>query len=172
MRGSVTRFFEGLDREAWARFFVALLGLIFSFAFAILSSSFRDEGNVLGTAITASLALLTAGIVGIATIPFLARRVALERLRFNVRYELTREGVAYILGVLVIGVAALNTANNLLFIVVAAMLAALLVSGISSTLIIFKLLAPSHCGRLAPPASQRSLKSAIVHLRNKILPSA
>ena len=139
MLDKLTRFFEGLDREAWIRFFVALLGLIFSFAFAILSSSFRDDGNLLGTAITASLALLTAGVVGIATIPFLARRVAFERLRFNVRYELTREGVAYILGVLVIGVAALNTANNLLFIVVAAMLAAVLVSGVSSTVVLLGL---------------------------------
>ena len=121
MLNNLTRFVEELDGEAWIRFFVALLGLIFSFAFAILSSSFRDEGNLLGTAITASLALLTAAAVGIATIPFLARRVAFERLRFNVRYELTREGVAYILAVLVIGVAALNTANNLLFIIVAAM---------------------------------------------------
>jgi len=136
---NLTRFVEELDGEAWIRFFVALLGLIFSFAFAILSSSFRDEGNLLGTAITASLALLTAAAVGIATIPFLARRVAFERLRFNVRYELTREGVAYILAVLVIGVAALNTANNLLFIIVAAMLAAVLVSGVSSTIVLFGL---------------------------------
>ena len=139
MLNNLTRFVEELDGEAWIRFFVALLGLIFSFAFAILSSSFRDEGNLLGTAITASLALLTAAGVGIATIPFLARRVAFEQLRFNVRYELTREGVAYILAVLVIGVAALNTGNNLLFIIVAAMLAAVLVSGISSTIVLFGL---------------------------------
>jgi len=137
--GRVATLFENLDREAWVRFFVALLGLIFSFAFAVLSTSFRDEGNVLATAIAASLALLTAAVVGIATIPFLARRVALERLRWNVRYELTREGVAYLFAVVVIGVAALNTANNLLFIVVAAMLAAVLVSGISSTMVLFGL---------------------------------
>lgn len=139
MLDRLTRFLEELDREAWIRFFVALLGLIFSFAFAILSSSFRDEGNLFGTAITASLALLTAGVVGIATVPFLARRVAFERLRFNVRYELTKEGIVYILAVLVIGVAALNTANNLLFIVVSAMLAAVLVSGVSSTIVLLGL---------------------------------
>ena len=139
MQNRVATFFENLDREAWVRFFVALLGLIFSFAFAILSTSFRETGNVLATAITASLSLITAAIVGIATIPFLARRVALERLRFNVRYELTREGVAYLFAVVVIGVAALNTANNLLFIIVAAMLAAVLVSGFSSTIVLFGL---------------------------------
>lgn len=136
MLSKVVRIFEELDREAWIRFFIALLGLVFSFAFAILSSTFREEGNVLGTAVTASLALLTAGIVGLTTVPFLAKRVAFERMRFAVRYELTREGIVYILFVLVIGIAALNTGNNLLFIVVAAMLAAVLVSGAASTIVL------------------------------------
>lgn len=139
MLSKAAKLFLEIDREAWVRFFVALLGLIFSFVFALLSSSFRDEGNVLGTAVTASLALLTAGVVGLTTVPYLARRVAFEQLRFAVRYELTREGVVYILAVLVVGIAALNTGNNLLFIVVAAMLAAVLVSGIASTIVLFGL---------------------------------
>jgi uncharacterized protein (DUF58 family) len=137
--GKLAKLFAEIDREAWVRFFIALLGLIFSFVFAMLSSSFREEGNVLGTALTASLALLTAGVVGLTTVPYLARRVAFERLRFAVRYEVTREGAAYIVAVLVIGIAALNTANNLLFIVVAAMLAAVLVSGIASTVVLLGL---------------------------------
>ena len=139
MLSKLTNLFAEIDREAWVRFFVALLGLVFSFVFALLSSSFRDEGSVLGTAITASLALMTAGIVGLTTVPYLARRVAFERLRFSVRYELTREGALYILFVLVVGIAALNTGNNLLFIIVAAMLAAVLVSGVASTVVLFGL---------------------------------
>jgi uncharacterized protein (DUF58 family) len=133
------KLFAEIDREAWVRFFIALLGLIFSFVFAMLSSSFREEGNILGTGLTASLALLTAGVVGLTTVPYLAKRVAFERLRFAVRYELTREGAAYIVAVLVIGIAGLNTANNLLFIIVAAMLAAVLVSGIASTVVLLGL---------------------------------
>lgn len=139
MLSKAARLLAEIDREAWLRFLIALLGLIFSFIFALLSSSFRDEGNLLGTAVTASLALMTAGIVGLTTVPYLARRVAIERFRFSVRYELTREGIAYILFVLVVGIAALNTGNNLLFIVAAAMMAAVLVSGIASSLILFKL---------------------------------
>ena len=99
----------------------------------MLSTAFRNEGNVIATAITASLALLTAGIVGIATVPYLAKRAALERLRFAMRYELTREGAIYLVACLVIAIAALNTGNNLLFMIVAAMLAAVLVSGVFST---------------------------------------
>jgi uncharacterized protein (DUF58 family) len=133
------KLFSEIDREAWVRFFIALLGLVFSFVFALLSSSFRDEGNLIGTAITASLALMTAGVVGVTTVPYLARRVAFERMRFSVRYELTPEGIAYILFVLLVGIAALNTGNNLLFIIVAAMLAAVLVSGIASSFVLFRL---------------------------------
>jgi hypothetical protein len=135
----LTRVLAEIDREAWVRFFIALLGLVFSFVFAMLSSSFREAGNVLGTALTASLALLTAGVVGLTTVPYLAKRVAFERMRFSVRYELTREGAAYVVSILVVGIAALNTANNLLFIIVAAMLAAVLVSGIASTIVLFGL---------------------------------
>lgn len=139
MLSKAAKLFAEIDREAWARFFIALLGLVFSFTFAILSSSFREDGNVLGTAISASLALLTAAVVGLTTVPYLARRVAFERLRFHVRYELTREGVGYVVAVLIIGIAALNTGNNLLFIVVAAMLAAVLVSGVASSIVLVRL---------------------------------
>jgi uncharacterized protein (DUF58 family) len=127
------RWISSLDREAWTRFFIGLGGLVIAFASAMLSTAFRDEGNVLATAITASLALITAGVVGVTTIPYLAKRVALERLRFAMRYELTREGLIYLIACIIIAVAALNTGNNLLFIIVAAMLAAILVSGVFST---------------------------------------
>ena len=59
------------------------------------------------------------------TVPYLARRVAITRVREALDYEVTREGLAYMALVLVIGVAALNTGNNLLFIIVSAMLAAI-----------------------------------------------
>src|SRR5581483_9398445 len=44
----------------------------------------------------------------------------------------TKAGVLYALVVMLIGIAALNTGNNLLYIVVAAMLAAIVVSGLAS----------------------------------------
>src|SRR5207248_3522842 len=63
---------------------------------------------------------------------YLARRVAVERMRETFDYDVTRAGIIYALVTLVIGIAALNTGNNLLYIVVAAMLAAILVSGVVS----------------------------------------
>src|SRR5712675_1848118 len=65
-----------LDRAAWLRFFGALFGLAFAFVAAIYSTVFRESGNLIGTAIAASLALLMAALVGITTVPYLAKRVA------------------------------------------------------------------------------------------------
>ena len=80
--------------------------------------------------------LLLAAAVGLAIVPYLARRVAIERFRQTFHYEVTKVGVVYVLVTLVIGIAALNTGNNLLYIVVAAMLAAILVLGVVSALVL------------------------------------
>lgn len=125
-------FWANLDGEAWLRFFLAIAGLILAFAAAVFSSAARESGDVLATAIFASSALFLAALVGVATVPYLARRVVASRVREALHYELTREGIAYLGIALVIGIAALNTANNLLFIVLAAMLAAIMVSGVAS----------------------------------------
>lgn len=125
-----------LDRAAWLRFFVALFGLAFAFLAAIYSTVFRESGNLLGTAIAASLALLLAAVVGMATVPYLAKRVAFRRMRDAFDYEPTREGAIYILLIIVLGIAALNTNNNLLFIIVSAMLGAIGISGVCSWMMI------------------------------------
>jgi hypothetical protein len=58
------------------------------------------------------------------------------RIRFRGEREVTRAGIVYVIATLLIGIAALNTGNNLLYIVVAAMLAAILVSGLVSAVIL------------------------------------
>lgn len=120
------------EREAWVRFLIAIGGLVLAFACALFSTITKQEGNVVATAIFASLALLLAGFVGLTTVPYLAKRVAFHRVRDAFDYDVTKEGVVYLGIVLVIGIAALNTGNNLLFIVVSAMLAAIVVSGVAS----------------------------------------
>ncbi|MBZ5512829.1 MAG: DUF58 domain-containing protein [Acidobacteriia bacterium] len=125
-----------IEREAWIRFLVAIAGLTLAFGAAIFSTVTRQAGNVWATAIFASAALLIAGLVGLTTVPYLARRVALHRVREAFDYDVTREGMVYLAIVLAIAVAALNTGNNLLFIVVSAMLAAIIVSGVASAAIL------------------------------------
>ena len=117
---------------AWLRFVVAAVGLALAFAAAIFSTAARDIGNIPATVVLSSLALLLAAAVGIGTVPYLARRLAAKRVREALDFEVTRVGAIYVLVVLIIGVAALNTGNNLLYIIVAAMLAAIAVSGVAS----------------------------------------
>ncbi len=143
-----------IDREAWQRFFLAVGGLSLAFAAAVFSSVAREKGNVLATAAFATSALVLALVVGVMTVPFLARRVAAARVRDAFDYELTREGMAYLGLAVLIGIAALNTANNLLFIVLAAMLAAVGVSGVASAAVLrrleLELVAPQNAFAMRP----------------------
>ena len=130
---------QSASAEVWIKFLLALAGLGLAFGAALLSTASGEAGHLWASVMLASLALLMAAFVGLVTVPYLARRVALERLRQTFHYEVTKAGVVYVLVTLVIGIAALNTGNNLLYIVVAAMLAAILVSGVMSALVLRRL---------------------------------
>jgi uncharacterized protein (DUF58 family) len=135
-RSKVATFFNQVEREAWIRFLIAVFGLLIAFAAALLSTAAREAGNLIATAVLASSALLVAGIVGVTTVPYLAKRVAVRRVRDALNYDVTREGGAYLVLTFLIAVAALNTGNNLLFLVVSAMLGAVLVSGVASAIVL------------------------------------
>jgi len=135
LKSALARF----DGQAWLRFFIAIAGLALGFASAVFSRVARESGNFIGAVAFASAALLLAACVGLTTVPYLARRVASHRVREALNYQVTREGLAYLGVALVIAIAALNTANNLLFIVLAAMLAAIVVSGFASAAVLLGL---------------------------------
>ncbi|MGH9510898.1 MAG: DUF58 domain-containing protein [Terriglobales bacterium] len=120
----------------WIRFLLAIAGLLLAFVAALFSTLSREAGNLWGTLISASIALFLAVFVGLTTVPYLAKRVAASRIRGAVDYKVNRLGLIYAAVVLFIGIAALNTGNNLLYIVVAAMLAAILVSGVVSAIVL------------------------------------
>jgi uncharacterized protein (DUF58 family) len=121
-----------VHRETIVRSLIAVVGLAMAFAAAVLSSAARETGNLLATAILASAALLLSAVVAIATVPYLAKRAVAERVRDALDYQITKEGLVYLGFVLVIAIAALNTGNNLLFLIVSALLAAVAVSGVAS----------------------------------------
>ncbi len=131
--------FRAENSGAWLRFLLAAVGLTLAFGAAIFSTAARDAGNVLATVVLATMALLLAAAVGLGIVPYLARRVGARRLRGALDFEVTRAGALYAVVVLLIGVAALNTGNNLLYIVVAAMLAAIAVSGFASSICLYGL---------------------------------
>jgi uncharacterized protein (DUF58 family) len=125
--------------EVWVRFLLAIVGLVLAFGAALFSTVSRESGNLWATLILASAALFMAAMVGLTTVPYLARRVATARIRDAFDYEVTWIGIVYVAAILLIGLAALNTGNNLLYIVVAAMLAAILVSGLASAMVLREL---------------------------------
>jgi uncharacterized protein (DUF58 family) len=122
--------------DIWFKFLLALIGLALAFAAAIFSTVSRESGNVFATLILASAALILATLVGLTTVPHLARRVLVAPLRDAIDYEVTRVGMIYAIATLLIGIAALNTGNNLLYIIVATMLAAMVVSGVVSAVVL------------------------------------
>jgi uncharacterized protein (DUF58 family) len=123
--------------EIWKRSLIAVFGLGLAFAAALFSTITRDSGNVVATAILAGGSLLLSVWVGMTTVPYLARRVVSgARWQDSFDFEVTRAGIVYVLATLLIGVAALNTGNNLLYLIVSTMLGAVLVSGICSSLVL------------------------------------
>lgn len=159
-----------LDRGAWLRFFAAVSGLSLALLAAIYSTVFRESGDLWATAALASLALIIAGVVAVTTVPYLARRVALRRFAQSFQYEFTRIGAAFLGLIIIIAVAALNTGNNLLFIVVSAMLAAILVSGLASALVLsgleLDILLPVHVF-----ARRKMLGRVSLHNTRRLLPA-
>lgn len=76
-------------------------------------------------------ALVMAAIIALAFIPKLIRRV-FRSSRFPFTFGITREGWIYIVAVFLLSIAAINSGNNLLFVILAAALAAIITSGIVS----------------------------------------
>jgi uncharacterized protein (DUF58 family) len=139
LRAQVRHQMAHVDRAAWRRFWMALFGLGMAFFLALYSTALSESGHPEGAAAVAALSLVIAAIVAIRVVPYLAKRTALERWMTKVEYEFTREGVVYFLIIMVIAVAGLNTGNNLLFIILANLLAGILLSGILSAIVLSQL---------------------------------
>lgn len=152
-----------VDRPAWRRFFLALFGLGLAFLLAVFSAALNQSGRHDLGVLSALLSLILAGIVAVKVVPYLAKRTALERWMEKIEYEFTREGVVYFLVIAVIIVAALNTGNNLLFIVLASLLAGILASGILSMLVLERLeldfILPEHVFAGQPIVSRLTVRN-------------
>src|SRR5690242_6174826 len=126
------RAFANTDKPAWRTFIISLVALALAFLLAMYSTIFAQQGRVIATGVCALSALALAAYVGFTAIPYLARRTQIEWLQVSLDYRLTNEGWAFILLILLLGVAGLNTGNNLLYMILSTLLAALLMSGMLS----------------------------------------
>ena len=122
------------DRPAVRAFFLSIAALSVALLLAIYSGAAGEMGHVGLAASSALLALVVAAWVGITLVPTLARRTPLRWLRYKMEYKISREGWTYIGGVILVALAALNTGNNLLFLILASLIAVILMSGILSSI--------------------------------------
>jgi uncharacterized protein (DUF58 family) len=110
-----------------------LAALSVALVLAVYSGAAAEMGHLVLAASSALLSLVVAAWVGITLVPTLARRTPLRWLSYQMEYRVSKEGWIYITGVLMIALAALNTGNNLLFLILACLIAVILMSGILST---------------------------------------
>ncbi len=127
---------EILDNPSWRSFGIAMGALALALFLALYSGAAAEQGHLIVAGASALTALALAGWVGLTVVPALARRTPLGWLSYQIDYKLTREGIVYIVGILVVALAALNTGNNLLFMVLACLLAGILISGLLSRLVL------------------------------------
>ncbi len=119
-----------MNRQAIRDFFITVFFLGLSFIIALLSAIAAEQLQPRMAAIAAAISLLLATIGAIYIIPRLARNIRLEMLRFAVRTSVTVEGVLFFIFLLVIGFSAWNTGNNLLYLVLSAMIAFLIAANL------------------------------------------
>jgi uncharacterized protein (DUF58 family) len=164
------RWWQGLDRPGWRNFAIGMVALGVALILSLYSAAAAEVGQTTLAAASAVVSLILAAWVSVTIVPALARRTSLRWLSFRIHFRLTREGVVYISGVFLLAVAALNTGNNLVFLILAAMLAGILMSGVLSSIVLMgnalELELPEHIF-----ATQPAL--ALVKLRNEkeIFPS-
>jgi len=122
------------DRPGVRAFFLSMSALAVALVLALYSGAAAELGRLRIASISAFAALLVAAWVAITLVPILARRTPLRWLGYKIDYKVTREGYFYIGGIILISLAALNTGNNLLFLILASLIAIILMSGILSSI--------------------------------------
>jgi uncharacterized protein (DUF58 family) len=147
----------------WRNFGIAMLVLTFALFIALFSATAAQEGRFWLAAGSTVVSLGLAAWVAVVIVPALAKRTSLRWLIYQIDYRLTREGIIYLVAVLVLVLAALNTGNNLLFMILACALAGILVSGVLSravlTAIDLKFDLPEHIFAERPVLAELELRN-------------
>src|SRR6202790_3421046 len=122
------------DRPAVRAFFLSMAALTVALILALYSGGAAQLGNLCVPGASALTALVVAGWVAVTLVPTLAKRTPLRWIGYRMEYRVTREGWIYILGIVLVALAAINTGNNLLFLILASLIASILMSGILSSI--------------------------------------
>jgi uncharacterized protein (DUF58 family) len=159
--------------SSFARWRNAILGtllVIGGLSAAAVTLLARHSDNYTLAAIAAILSLVSAALMLVFVVPPLARSARLEVRRFDLPLEVTSGGAIFVLILVVVGFAAWNTGNNLLFMIFSLLVSSLFVGSAAARASLRDLTVsarfPDHifAGEAAP---------VIVTLRNtkRVLPS-
>jgi Protein of unknown function DUF58 len=108
----------------------ATLALGLALGAALASSLAAVEGNTVAAISLAIFSLLLAAVVSLTVVPRLFQRARREWLRFS--FQIALEGWVFLFTLAIVAIAAFNTGNNLIFIILSAALALLAVSELLS----------------------------------------
>src|ERR1700732_4174618 len=122
------------DRPGVRAFFLSITALGVALLLAIYSGAAAELGNLGLAASSALLALAIAGWVAVTLVPTLAKRTPLRWIGYRIEYKISRAGWIYFGATLLVALAALNTGNNLLFLILSCLVSVILMSGILSSI--------------------------------------
>ena len=135
-QSTLTNLWEKADRPGVRAFFLSMAALSVAFLLALYSGAATRLGSLLLANASAIAALVVAGWVALTLVPILARRTPLRWIGYRMEFRITREGWIYLAGIILVALAATNTGNNLLFLILACLIASILMSGILSSITI------------------------------------
>ena len=154
---------EDRDWTGARNFMLSMFWLSIAMVLALNGAAAFESGHTRWAAFYHTLALGISFYVSIRLVPAMARGTPLKWLFYQVDYKLTKEGVVYLTATFVIILAALNTGNNLLFLVLATLLAGILVSGVVSRVVLtgieLKLDLPDHVFARQPVLASLTLEN-------------
>lgn len=133
LQASLANLWEKADRPGVRAFFLSMAALSVAFVLAMYSGAASRLGNLPLASATAMAALVVAGWVAVTLVPILARRTPLRWIGYRMEFRITRAGWIYLAGIVLVALAAINTGNNLLFLILACLISSILMSGILSS---------------------------------------
>jgi uncharacterized protein (DUF58 family) len=131
---TISELWSKADRPVIRAFLLSMVALTVALLLALYSGAAAELGEVALATGSALAALLVAGWVAVTLVPVIAKRTPLRWIGYKMEYRVSREGWIYIVGIILVALAAMNTGNNLLFLILACLIATILMSGILSSI--------------------------------------
>ncbi|MFN0122687.1 MAG: DUF58 domain-containing protein [Blastocatellia bacterium] len=122
------------DKRAIRFAITSLLIVTSAMGAALISAAATQAGEYELASLTSKIALGLSILIAVYVVPRLVQNVRSELLRANLSLNITTAGWVYCIFILVAGISSLGTGNNLLYMILAVLLAALAVSGVISRL--------------------------------------